>query len=37
MTKGMDGILPVTDFLKNNADAVPKEDTGIPIKVDYMT
>ena len=31
--KGMDDVLPITDFVKNNKDLIPPEDTAIPIKV----
>ena len=31
--KGMDDVLPITDFVKNNKDQIPPEDTAIPIKV----
>ena len=35
--KGMDDVLPITDFVKNNKEQIPPEDTAIPIKVlSYM-
>lgn len=33
MLKGMDGILPITEFARNNVDDIPPEDAAIPIKV----
>ena len=31
--KGMDSILPITEFVRNNADEISREDAAIPIKV----
>ena len=33
MIKGMDDVLPITEFVKNNKDQIPPEDAAIPIKV----
>ena len=33
MIKGMDDVLPITEFVKNNQDQIPPEDAAIPIKV----
>ena len=36
MLKGMDGILPITQFARNNVDDIPPEDAAIPIKGPYL-
>ena len=33
MIKGMDDVLPITEFVKNNKDQISPEDAAIPIKV----